>query len=233
LHFGMREGRFYFLCSFDYFSSTARKNPLAVVRAFQSAFLSDAENVGLIIKSVGPTESAPDVTGEIAAAAAADSRICVLDVQMSRDEMLSLIGCADCYVSLHRSEGFGLGMAEAMLMRRPVVGTNYSGNTGFLSDETGFTVAFDMVAVLPGEYPFYEGQFWAEPDQADAVRLMRLVIDDPRERERRVGNATAFMRTHHTAKAVQLTVERRLSKILADRGQPLRQTIEAASHHSV
>jgi glycosyltransferase involved in cell wall biosynthesis len=233
LHFEMREGRFYFLFSFDYFSSAARKNPLAVLRAFQSAFSSNARNVGLIIKSVGPMEGAPDIAREIAAAAAADPRISVIDAAMSRDEMLSLIECADCYVSLHRSEGFGLGMAEAMLLRRPVVGTNYSGNTGFLSDETGFPVAFAMVPVRPGEYPFHEGQFWAEPDQADAVRLMRLVIDDPTERERRVGNARAFMRAHHSAEAVHLAVERRLSDILAERGQPARHTLEAASHHSV
>jgi glycosyltransferase involved in cell wall biosynthesis len=231
-HFGMREGRFYFLFSFDYFSSAARKNPLAVLRAFHAAFPSNARNVGLVIKSVGPTEGASDVAREIAAAAAADSRICVIDVPMSRDEMLSLIESADCYVSLHRSEGFGLGMAEAMLLRRPVVGTNYSGNTGFLSDDTGFPVTFAMVPVRPGEYPFHEGQFWAEPDQADAVRLMRLVVDDPMERERRAGNAKAFMRTHHTAKAVHLAVERRLSDILAERGHPLIKALDAASGYS-
>jgi glycosyltransferase involved in cell wall biosynthesis len=216
-HFGMREGRFYFLFSFDYFSFPARKNPLAVLRAFQAAFPSNAQNAGLIIKSIGPTEIASDVGREIAAAAAADSRICVIDAPMSRDEMLSLIECADCYVSLHRSEGFGLGMAEAMLLRRPVIGTNFSGNTAFLSDETGFPAAFAMVPVRAGEYPFHEGQYWAEPDQADAIRLMRLVIDSPAERERRAVNANAFMATYHAAKTVQLTVEGRLSDILAER----------------
>jgi glycosyltransferase involved in cell wall biosynthesis len=219
-YFGMREGRFYFLFSFDYFSSAARKNPLAVLRAFQAAFPSNVRNAGLIIKSVGPTENASDVAREIATAAAADSRICVIDTTMSRDEMLSLIECTDCYVSLHRSEGFGLGMAEAMLLRRPVVGTNYSGNTGFLSDETGFPVAFSIVPVRPGEYSFHEGQYWAEPNQGDAIRLMRLVIDNPTERERRAANANAFMGTHHSAKAVRLAVERRLSDILSEKGTP-------------
>jgi glycosyltransferase involved in cell wall biosynthesis len=118
---------------------------------------------------------------------------------------------------LHRSEGFGLGMAEAMLLRRPVIGTNFSGNTAFLSDETGFPAAFALVPVRPGEYPFHEDQYWAEPDQADAIRLMRLIINNPAERERRAVNASAFMATHHAAKTVQLTVERRLLDILAER----------------
>jgi glycosyltransferase involved in cell wall biosynthesis len=217
-HFGMREERFYFLFSFDYFSFPSRKNPLAVLRAFQAAFPPDVQNAGLIIKSVGPTESAPNVAGEIAAAACADPRICVIDAPMSRDEMLSLIECSDCYVSLHRSEGFGLGMAEAMLLGRPVVGTDYSGNTAFLSDETGFPVDFALVPVRPGEYPFHEGQYWADPDQVDAIRLMRLVLDNPAERERRAVNASAFMATHHAAKTVRLAVERRLIDILAERG---------------
>ena len=84
----------------------------------------------------------------------------------------------------------------------------------------GFPVAFAMVPVRPGEYPFHEGQFWAEPDQADAIRLMRLVIDNPTERERRVVNASAFMRTHHTAKTVHLAVERRLIRYSRGKGTP-------------
>ena len=164
-HFGMREGRFYFLFQFRlfFFFAARKKSACRVMRAFQAAFPSNAQNAGLIIKSIGPTEIASDVGREIAAAAAADSRICVIDAPMSRDEMLSLIECADCYISVHRSEGFGLGMAEAMLLRRPVIGTNFSGNTAFLSDETGFPAAFaNGSCVRAGEYPFHEGQYWAE-----------------------------------------------------------------------
>jgi glycosyltransferase involved in cell wall biosynthesis len=187
------------------------------LRAFQAAFPPYAGNVGLIIKSVGPTDHCPDAAREISAATVADSRICEFNASMIRDEMLSLIECADCYVSLHRSEGFGLGMAEAMLLRRPVIGTNYSGNTAFLSGETGFPVSFAMVPVRPGEYLFHEGQYWAEADQADAARLMRLVFDNPTERERRVAHASAYIRTNHGAEAVRRAVEQRLSEIFVRR----------------
>jgi glycosyltransferase involved in cell wall biosynthesis len=124
-HFGMDRDMFYFIFSFDYFSFPGRKNPIGVVRAFQRAFPDRTEDAGLVIKSTGATDHYPEIRSAILRAAEDDPRIKVVDRMCSRDEMLSLIRESDCYVSLHRSEGFGLGMAEAMAFGKPVIGTDY------------------------------------------------------------------------------------------------------------
>ena len=138
--FGMEAERFYFLFSFDYFSSPYRKNPLGVVEAFQRAFPNGRENVGLIIHCIGQVDRYADIHKAIQQASAADSRIQISDRSFSHNDMLGLIHSADAYVSLHRSEGLGMGMAEAMAFGRIVIGTNFSGNADFLTEQTGFPV---------------------------------------------------------------------------------------------
>ncbi len=145
----LQDTRFYFLFSFDYYSSPYRKNPLGVLEAFQTAFPDQNENVGLIIKSTGAETHHPEIKEKIRVAAEADTRITIIDRTMSRNEVLGLIRACDCYVSLHRAEGFGLGMVEAMSFGNIVIGTDYSGSTDFLSQETGFPVGFKLTTVKP------------------------------------------------------------------------------------
>jgi glycosyltransferase involved in cell wall biosynthesis len=129
--------------------------------------------------------------------------------------MLSLIRESNCYVSLHRSEGFGLGMAESMALGTPVIGTDYSGSTEFLSSLTGFPVAFTMRPVEPGEYSFSEGQIWAEPDTAAATEAMRRVYRDTQERQRRAAAGKAFVEAHYGRDTVGQIAAQRLRDILA------------------
>ena len=143
-HFGLDEERFYFMFSFDYHSSPFRKNPLGVLKAFECAFPRGDENVGLIIKSTGDAHY-PDIKITIDEAMARDRRVLMIDRNMPREEMLGLIQASDAYLSLHRAEGFGLGMAEAMTFGRIVIGTDYSGCTDFLTDKTGFPVPYHCV----------------------------------------------------------------------------------------
>jgi glycosyltransferase involved in cell wall biosynthesis len=150
-------------------------------------------------------------------AAASDPRIIVIDRMCSRDEMLSLIRVADCYVSLHRSEGFGLGMAEAMAFGKPVIGTNYSGNTDFLSEQTGFPVAYTLRPVEDGEYIFAAGQSWAEPDEDAAAAAMRTVFFDPDERTRRASAGRALVEARYSRENVGKIAAGYLEEILADR----------------
>jgi glycosyltransferase involved in cell wall biosynthesis len=185
VHYGLDEGRFYFMFSFDYFSSPARKNPLGVVRAFQEAFPRGDENVGLVIKSTGAPDQGHEVKMAIAEAMERDPRIKLFDENMPREEMLGLIHASDAYVSLHRAEGFGLGMAEALTFGRIVIGTDFSGNQDFLTEETGYPVPFRMRPLQPGEYHWSEGQSWAEPDHDAAVRIMRSVAANPMEGRQR------------------------------------------------
>jgi glycosyltransferase involved in cell wall biosynthesis len=201
--------------SFDYYSSPARKNPLGVLRAFQRAFPDREENVGLIIKSTSSKNQNLRIKGTIAKAAAEDPRIIVLDRVMSRNEVLSLIRQSDCYVSLHRSEGFGLGMTEAMSFGNIVIGTDFSGSTDFLSERTGFPVGYMMRALRQGEYPYSDGQSWAEPDEQEAAEAMRRAFYDQDERRRRSATGKAFVQTRYSRENVGRIAEARLMQILS------------------
>ena len=109
-----------------------------------------------------------------------DARIHVIHRSLPYNDMASLIRAADVYFSLHRSEGFGMGMAEAMSFGRIVIGTNFSGNTDFLTEETGFPVPYKLRPVEPHEYPWNtEPQVWAEPDLNEAARILRQVFETP------------------------------------------------------
>jgi glycosyltransferase involved in cell wall biosynthesis len=209
-HYGMEEGRFYFMFSFDYYSSPFRKNPLGVLEAFQQAFAAGNENVGLVIKSTGAPDHFPEIKAVIETAMKRDPRIIMVDRNMARDEMLGLIRASDAYVSLHRAEGFGLGMAEAMTFERIVIGTDFSGSTDFLSQETGYPVPYRLRALEPHEYPWSDGQVWAEPDVAAAADIMRRVAIDPSEGEARGRAAREHIANSYQPDAVGKAMKARL-----------------------
>jgi len=172
---GLPTKRFLFLFVFDFNSYLARKNPLAVIDAFQKAFPVADGTVGLVLKTMNsrPAERAWLAFVE---RCASDRRITLLDCTLDRAQVLGLVDACDAYVSLHRSEGFGRTLAEAMLLGKPVVGTDFSGNTDFLNRKTGYPVRWSRREVLVGEYPFIEAHdtaWWAEPDLAHAAVQLR------------------------------------------------------------
>jgi glycosyltransferase involved in cell wall biosynthesis len=132
---------------------------------------------------------------------------------VARAEMNGLLAAADVFVSLHRSEGFGFGLAEAMLLGKPVIGTDYSGNTDFLNGETGYLVPYQLVPVGAGEYPDHQGQVWAEPDIATAAARMALIVDDPAAARARALAGQAFIKTHHSLAAVGEQMRGRLAAL--------------------
>jgi GT2 family glycosyltransferase len=217
-HFGLDEGRFYFTFSFDYFSSPFRKNPLGVLDAFQRAFPNGDENVGLVIKSTGAPDHYPDIKAVIADAMAHDARIRNFDRNMPREEVLGLIRASDAYVSLHRAEGFGLGMAEAMTFGRIVIGTGYSGCTDFLTDETGYPVPYTLRPLEAHEYPWSRGQHWAEPDQDAAVKIMRQVAANPTEGMQRGERAREYVLHRYNPAVVGAAMRERLN-VLFGKGE--------------
>jgi len=129
---------------------------------------------------------------------------------MSRPEVNGLIAATDAFVSLHRSEGFGFGLAEAMLLGKPAIGTDYSGNTDFLNCATGYPLPYELVPVGSGEYPDHDGQVWAEPDIAAAARAMAAIVDDPAAADARALAGQAFIKTHHSLAAVGRQMRDRL-----------------------
>lgn len=176
-HFGLHEGDYVFFCSFDFNSTIARKNPYAVIEAFRVAFPRGDEQVTLLIKSSNGGRNIA-LMMELLAAAACDRRIQIRDDMLERADLQALHRCIDVYVSLHRCEGFGLGIAEAMRMGKPVVATAYSGNMEFMTTDNSCLVHYRMIAVRHGEYSHAEGQRWADPDFRHAAHYMRALYLD-------------------------------------------------------
>jgi glycosyltransferase involved in cell wall biosynthesis len=143
-----------------------------------------------------------------------DHRIQLLDRTMSRDEIFGLESVVDSYLSLHRSEGFGLGLAESMFLGKPVIGTAYSGNMEFMDETNSLLVDYHLTPVGEGEYPFPDGQQWAEPSEEHAAELMRRLVGDRAFGIDLGARARAHMQQHFSATAVGAGVADRLSQIL-------------------
>lgn len=174
--FGSAADDFLFAFTFDGHSYLDRKNPIALVKAFRAAFR-DFEPARLIIKAMN-VSVARDAWCRLQREAASDARIILIDEVWTRDKVLSLIAASDAYVSLHRSEGFGRGPAEAMLLGKPVVVTNYSGTADFCRPDNTLLVDYSLVPVEPGSYVAAAGQVWADPSIEHAARHMRALFED-------------------------------------------------------
>ncbi len=174
---GLDEDATMFLFMFDFASYAARKNPQAVIEAFATAFPNGGERVCLVIKTQNAALR-PDLWDALAGLAG-DPRVVLQDARLSRDELIGLVASANAFVSLHRSEGFGRGPAEAMLLGVPVIVTGYSGTADFTDEGCACVVDYTLVEVQPGEYPGVEGQRWADADIGQAAGFMRWVHDQP------------------------------------------------------
>jgi glycosyltransferase involved in cell wall biosynthesis len=154
---------------------------------------------------------------ELRLAAQDDPRIRLIDESLTRGEMLSLIATSDCYVSLHRSEGFGLGMAESMALGKPVIGTDYSGSTDFLSEATGYPIPCVTRPIAATEYIHPEGQVWADPDEAACAAAMSRVFSNRDEAQGKAAAARRFVEERYGPANVGRIVEQRLREILERR----------------
>ncbi|WP_369934243.1 glycosyltransferase family 4 protein [Xanthomonas tesorieronis] len=210
--FGLESDKFVFLCSFDFHSFIARKNPQAVVRAFRAAFPPDRDDVRLLVKSSNGQQH-PDSMRDLLNLIAGDPRILLRDEVIDRAHVQALQRCCDAYVSLHRAEGFGLGLAECMALGKPVVATGWSGNMEFMGPETACLVDYELVPVAAGNYPESNGARWAEADVADAAAAMRRLADDP-VRARALGAAAkAHVCSHLSPERAAQRLLQRLAKL--------------------
>jgi glycosyltransferase involved in cell wall biosynthesis len=168
---------FLFLFIFDYMSTIQRKNPVGLIEAFRRAFAA-GEGPRLLIKTIN-APLRPQHEEALRDAARDRPDIHIVDRSLTVEEMDGLIAGCDCYASLHRSEGFGLTMAEAMAVGKPVIATAYSGNVDFMNRDNSLLVDYELTRVGAGVeiYP-PEGE-WAQPSIEHAAALMRQVYDDP------------------------------------------------------
>lgn len=183
---GVPEG-FTLLYLFDFHSIAQRKNPLGLVEAFKRAF-TPGEGPQLLIKSMNG-HRLPQLLEQLKVAALDRSDIYIVDQFLSQQEKAALMVNSDCYVSLHRSEGFGLSPAEAMALGKPVIATGFSGNTDFMTNANSYLVNYSMTKVGPGIPPYPADGTWAEPDLDHAAHLMREVWENPDEARMRGARA--------------------------------------------
>jgi glycosyltransferase involved in cell wall biosynthesis len=168
-----------FTFSFDLNSSIHRKNPLMALRAFQRAFPPDhplADQVALLIKTHRPNRPNRD-WDRLKREAAIDQRLHILENTLPRNELLELYAACDGFISLHRAEGFGRGLAEALMLGLDVIATDHGGNTDFCTGPLAHPVRCQMVRVNNGEYPYHRGQQWAQPSVAHAAELLQQVAE--------------------------------------------------------
>jgi glycosyltransferase involved in cell wall biosynthesis len=176
---GLPRDAFLFLSVFDTNSYMARKNPEAVVRAFKDAFPQGSRSPPFLIMKCHGISGRGVRFDELVKSIANDDRIVLIDKVFSSEEMALLFAACDALVSLHRSEGYGFNIAEAMACGKLAIATGFSGNVDFMTDRNSILIPYAMKAVGPGEYVCGDGQWWAEPDHAASVEAMRLTFDQP------------------------------------------------------
>ncbi len=179
--FGLPEDCFLFAFAYDGLSYSTRKNPEACLTAFDRAFPLGNEPVGLVIKGIRTQGSSAWALLE--ARAKVDKRLFLITESLPRPRLLDLYRVIDCFVSLHRAEGFGRNIAECMGLGKPVIVTAHSGNMDFTTHDTAALVKVDLRPLADGDYPYGAGQMWGEPDVDVAAAKMRRMITDFEWRE--------------------------------------------------
>lgn len=179
-YFGILETDYAFLFFFDVRSYLSRKNHYAVIEAFRRLLSVKPYAKARLILKVNGAEITPEVMQQfINDLKDIANHITIIRRLMSDNEVKNLVRCCDCFVSLHRSEGYGRGIAEAMALGKPVIATGFSGNMDFMNPEVSFPVNYGLISLTAGEYPHYENQIWADPDIENATNYMVKLIESP------------------------------------------------------
>ncbi len=218
--FGLPEGHYLFLMNFDARSIVERKNPLGTIQAFECAFPRGDEAAGLVIKTRNTdglcTQRDRWHWGKVLERARQDPRIRILGDTLSSGALAALYMLTDCYVSLHRSEGFGQAPAEAMYYGKPVIVTAYSGVTDFCTPETARLVDYRLVEVRPEQYPYVDADRryeWAEPNLGTAARHMRELYEDRQTASRLALAGQRLIRSQYSVEACRRRYAKRLSEL--------------------
>ena len=208
---GRQKLRLFTYLDFDSFG--ARKNPTAAVNAFRAAFAPTQRDVELVVKIRGTHDHG--LRRWLMSAASADQRIQVIDRTLDRMRMQELMSECDVFVSLHRSEGFGFGAAEALAAGKAVVATDYGGTTDFITPATGYPVDYVLEPVRAGEYVETEGQVWATAREDAAVAALRAVHADPAEADARARRGFALLQAQHSLPVIGTEIARLLRELKA------------------
>jgi glycosyltransferase involved in cell wall biosynthesis len=207
---GVADSEFVFLFAFDFHSHFQRKNPLAIVDAFHRAFRA-GDHARLVLKCVN-AESAPRDFARLQAAAGG-RQVSVESGYWSALEVRDLMEACDAYVSLHRAEGTGLTVTDALALGKPVIATGWSGNMDFMSVANSYPVRYELIPVRENVGPYRAGETWAEPSVEHAAELMREVFERRQEAAARGETARRDMESNYSERAVGELIARRLRAI--------------------
>ncbi|MCB1473758.1 MAG: glycosyltransferase [Rhodobiaceae bacterium] len=197
---GRRDGTLRIYTFFDFDSFVERKDPASAVQAFRRAFSDNRRDVELLLKARGGRDESQRKW--LLDAVAADPRIRFVDRTLSRAEADGLMAQCDVFISLHRSEGFGFGCAEALAAGKAVVATDFGGTTDFINEETGYPVPYDLRPVGPNEYADFEGQTWAAASVEAAAEALRAIYDDPQAALQRTRRGFDLLLRNHSPQRV-------------------------------
>jgi glycosyltransferase involved in cell wall biosynthesis len=204
---------FRFVFMFDFLSTIQRKNPVGLIEAFRAAF-APGEGPQLVIKTINGRHRFAALE-EVRWAARGRPDVHVIDRSLSARERDALLVESDCYVSLHRSEGFGLTLAECMALAKPVIGTDFSGTTDFLTADNGYPIASGMTRVGADCEIYPADGTWADPDLEAGARAMRRVIEQPEEARGKAERAKADIERSYSPAAVGKRAREALEELRA------------------
>jgi len=210
---GLSSDDYNFLFVFDYNSLIERKNTLALIDAYEKAFGKDHDKVKLVLKTSIPGGHLSRARKKVITRIGNNKSIIYKEEMLRRNDLLALMNFADCYVSLHRSEGFGLTMAEAMALGKPVIATGYSGNLDFMNVNNSFLVKYKLIkhdydlSVLP------KNNYWSEPDTDHAAELMKFVFENQKYAAETGKRAKEDIMTYFSLDAIGMKMKKRLDVI--------------------
>ena len=209
-YFGLPKNKFLFLTMYDCNSTIERKNPIGAIKAFKNAFPPSDDRVGIIIKVNNPQEKDLKL---IRSMLTEYSNVYIIAKTVSKIEVNSLIKCADVFVSLHRAEGYGLPIAEAMTLGIPSIATNWSANTDYMSEDNSCLVSYELVSIETDCSMYKKGSSWAEPNLNDASNFMTKLINDPTYYEFISCNALKSMKITNDLDFAAMKIKKRINEI--------------------
>ncbi len=209
-YFDLPKERFLFLAMYDTNSTMARKNPEGVIEAFKKAFAPDDNSVGLVLKMNNPKKEDMD---KLNAMLGGYSNIYYINKVMDKVVVNSLLACVDVFVSLHRAEGFGLVMAEAMLNGTPCIATNWSSNTEFMNNDVACMVDYAFTILKKTQEPYKKGVRWADANTDTAAAYMRRLVTDKAYYEEKSVKGKAYIQEKLGMEAAVKRMRTRIEEI--------------------
>ncbi|WP_337103796.1 glycosyltransferase [Paenibacillus sp. YIM B09110] len=216
-YYQLPELAFLFLTMYDVNSYQERKNPIASIHAFKQSFQPNDMTVGLVIK-VNNVHANREEIKLLHEHIQGYNNIYIITQILSRNDTNALIQCTDSYISLHRGEGFGLVMAEAMYLRKPVVATNWSSNTDFMNEKNSCLVDYELIPIGKDYGPYQAFQKWANPNVEHASSHMKRLVNDAEFYNRIALKGQQTIKNDYSPSVIGKMIEERLNYIQINLG---------------